>query len=199
MMNPMRHVLRLLAAFLIITPAFTLAADGAARGVWTDANDAALPADFQVQGEYVGKISGGGKLGCQVIALGGGAFQAVVYPGGLPGSGWDGENKILMDGRGDGDKTVFKPAEGKTRSILPNRRKSFRRPANFLADRPEGLIRASSADGVLSGKTDDGKVVHAEEDRSRESKYAGQRCRPRTRSCYSMAASTDQWTAWPFG
>ena len=79
------------------------------KGVWTDPNDATLPLDFKVQGEYVGTDKS--KIACQVIALGGGKFQAVVYPGGLPGDGWDGKNKSLMDGSLDGEKTTFKPAE----------------------------------------------------------------------------------------
>src|SRR5262245_41139909 len=79
------------------------------KGVWTDPNDSTLPPDFKVQGEYVG--TGDAKIACQVIALGGGKFQAVVYPSGLPGDGWDGKNRSLMDGSLDGEKTTFKPAE----------------------------------------------------------------------------------------
>lgn len=48
--------------------------------------------DFQVQGEYVGKL-GDHAFGVQVIALGGGKFDGVVYPNGLPGAGWDAEKK----------------------------------------------------------------------------------------------------------
>src|SRR5206468_1760808 len=72
-------------------------------GVWTDPADPTMPVDFQIQGEYVGSVQGGDKLGCQIIALGKGAFQAVVTPGGLPGDGWDGKNKILLDGQLEGD------------------------------------------------------------------------------------------------
>ena len=36
-------------------------------GTWTDPNDESLPDDFKVQGEYVGKVLEGDKLGCQVI------------------------------------------------------------------------------------------------------------------------------------
>src|SRR5262249_18997821 len=64
------------------------------KGVWTDPNDPSLPVDFKIQGEYAGEVPGGAKLGCQVIALGNGSFQAVVLPGGLPGAGWDGKDKI---------------------------------------------------------------------------------------------------------
>jgi hypothetical protein len=78
------------------------------KEVWTDTADPTLPVDYKYQGEYVGK-----DVGCQVIALGNGTFQAVVCKGGLPGAGWDGKNKSLMDGKLEGDKVVFEPAAGK--------------------------------------------------------------------------------------
>src|SRR5262245_25236775 len=43
------------------------------KEVWTDTGDPTLPADYKFQGEYV--MDGGA---CQVIALGKGAFQAVL-------------------------------------------------------------------------------------------------------------------------
>ncbi|MFQ5735073.1 MAG: DUF1080 domain-containing protein [Planctomycetaceae bacterium] len=64
--------------------------------------------DFAVQGEYVGKIGTGGRLGAQVIALGDGRFDAVLYAGGLPGAGWDGKAPVPLKGKRDGKTTNFK-------------------------------------------------------------------------------------------
>ena len=130
-----------------------LAAQG--KGVWTDPKDPTLPADYRVQGEYSGEIPGGGKMGAQVIALGAGAFQAVLLPGGLPGDGWDGTSRLLLDGRLDGDKATFKTFEG-------NRKYLAQKPEEFSATRsiPKGQ-KAWSAEisgGVLKGQTDDGKA-----------------------------------------
>jgi hypothetical protein len=124
------------------------------KGVWTDPADPSLPADFKIQGEYSGD-GPGGKVGAQVIALGGGAFQAVLYPGGLPGDGWDGKQKLLLDGRLEGAAAAFKAAEGKRKYLA-------QKPEEFSAVRtfpPEGqkAWSASIAAGKLSGKTDDGK------------------------------------------
>lgn len=74
------------------------------KEVWTDASDPTLPADFKFQGEYA--FAGGA---CQVIALGNGAFQGVLYDGGLPGKGWDGKHRGLINGRLDGNKVAFTP------------------------------------------------------------------------------------------
>ncbi|MFO0966999.1 MAG: DUF1080 domain-containing protein [Gemmataceae bacterium] len=86
------------------------------KEVWTDPEDASIPIDFYLQGEYLGK-SKEGTVGAQVIALGNGEFQAVIYPGGLPGSGWDGKNRSLMQGCLGDDGVVFSPATGKRRYI----------------------------------------------------------------------------------
>jgi hypothetical protein len=125
------------------------------KKVWTDAADPSLPADFKLQGEYSGD-----KLGAQVIALGGGQFQAVVLPGGLPGDGWDGKSKILLAGRLEGDRAVFTPADGARKYLA-------QKPEEFSATRkfpPEGQKpwSGSAANGALTLKTDDGKELKLE-------------------------------------
>jgi len=84
------------------------------KEVWTDVKDPSLPDDFKYQGEYVDLKN---KIGCQVIALGKGMFQAVVCEGGLPGAGWDGKNKSLMHGKLEGTAVAFAPADGKRKYL----------------------------------------------------------------------------------
>lgn len=64
-----------------------------------------VDADYAIQGEYSGTLEGK-KTGVQVVALGGGKFDAVLYRGGLPGDGWSGDktqmdrgNAVTADGR----------------------------------------------------------------------------------------------------
>lgn len=83
-----------------------------AGGVWTNPKDSTLPVDFTIQGEYAAD-----GLGCQVIALGNGTFQAVLYAGGLPGAGWNGKHRSLMEGKLEGGKAVFVEAAGKRRYL----------------------------------------------------------------------------------
>ena len=127
--------LRSLVALLAITVVSTLHAAKGSSPTWTDAADETLPADFAFQGEYVGE-----GVGVQVIALGSGALHAVVYPGGLPGAGWDGKNRSLMAG-------ALEPAEGERRYLA-------KEPEKFSASKtyPPAGHQAWSATIALRGK-----------------------------------------------
>jgi len=84
--------------------------------VFNDPQAAGL--DYALQGEYAGQVSyekGQAKIGFQVIALGGGAFQGVFYYGGLPGDGWDKKTKFESAGKLVGDELVFEHLLGSGR------------------------------------------------------------------------------------
>jgi hypothetical protein len=65
--------------------------------------------DFKIQGEYGDAEAGKAKFGAQVIALANDQFRLVLFPGGLPGAGWNGDKKtkIEIDGKREGDKVSF--------------------------------------------------------------------------------------------
>jgi Domain of Unknown Function (DUF1080) len=69
--------------------------------------------DFAIQGEYVGEIGGGDKLGAQVIAEGNGKFSVVFLPGGLPGDGWDENTRITGPGVLKDGKALIETDQGK--------------------------------------------------------------------------------------
>jgi len=73
----------------------------------TFTNPEAAGRDFQIQGEYVGHVGKVVPIGVQVIALGGGQFDGVVYRGGLPGAGWDGSPSSYFVGKTDGRVTAL--------------------------------------------------------------------------------------------
>src|SRR3954471_14259250 len=129
----------LLAAAGLAAP---LAAQPKDKGVWTDPHDPTLPVDFKIQGEYVGD-----HLGAQVIALGGGTFQAVVLPGGLPGAGWDGKNKVLLDGKLADDKVTFE--------AITSGKRSYKQGGLgvFSATRKFPPVGQTAMTGSISGKT----------------------------------------------
>ncbi len=68
-------------------------------------------ADFEIQGEYLdpARLPGGETryMGLQVVALGGGRFEGVVYQGGLPGAGWDRVHRATVQGETSGDATLL--------------------------------------------------------------------------------------------
>jgi hypothetical protein len=148
-----------LAALIVLSISLSLEAkeEKEETAVWANPNDPTIPADFALQGEYIGEIDGGPKVGCQVIALDKGEFQAVMYPGGLPGAGWDRKNKILMAGKLSEDgKMTLVPAEGRRwyRTADPA---TFSATPNFPPNghRP---FHATIAGKAMKGKTDDGKT-----------------------------------------
>jgi hypothetical protein len=59
-------------------------------------------ADYQDQGEYVNDWGG-----AQVIALGDNQFRLVLYPGGLPGAGWDQSSRNAAEGKREGGSIQF--------------------------------------------------------------------------------------------
>ena len=118
--------------------------------------DAADPkkvdADFKFQGEYAGSLGGQYDVGAQVIALGGGKFKMVLYPGGLPGAGYDSGEKREYDGARDGDTVTF--TGGTTGKSISGGKLTFERDGqSFSIDR---TIRKSP---TLSAKPPEGATV----------------------------------------
>jgi len=116
--------------------------------------------DFDIMGEYVGTVAGGKKIGVQVIALGGGHFQAVFLPGGLPGAGWDEKTKILCQGKLADGKVVFEPAKG-SRRYLGGGADQFSATRQF-PPKTQKPYTATIEGGKLTGKTDTGEAIAAE-------------------------------------
>lgn len=72
---------------------------------------AAVDTDYHYQGEYYGSLINSQNCcettGLQVIARGDGKFDAVLYQGGLPGNGWNGETKSKLSGAIAGSSLVL--------------------------------------------------------------------------------------------
>ena len=61
-------------------------------------------ADFLLQGEYTGPATASSNQGLQLVALGDGTFQGVLYGKGLPGESWDGKTRLALTGETVGGK-----------------------------------------------------------------------------------------------
>jgi hypothetical protein len=103
-----RFVLAGLTGAAACTAALSLPAGGTApdrNPAYTD--PAQTDEDFPFQGEYAGTVAhdaGPVAMGVQVVALGGGKFAAVGYPGGLPGAGWTRPDRVLGTGERLGER-----------------------------------------------------------------------------------------------
>ena len=162
----MRH-LCVAAGACLLAGNLLLAAAPNAKNVFTDAK--AAGADFAVQGEYVGKIGQERKLGIQVIALGKGKFDAVLYAGGLPGAGWDAKTRVRMKGQSgtDGVKFTGKNFSGKVvkgvfsgtaeDDVAFQAKHVVRKSATLGAKPPAGAVVLF--DGTSAAAWNGGKVV----------------------------------------
>ena len=109
-------------------------------GTYTDLNDENLPSDFIFQGEYEGS-----GYGAQVISLDKGFFHIVVYQGGLPGEGWNGTDRSLLDGKIHKQGVSIKTADGKRKYLAAN-------PEEFSATRKFPPIGHKAFSGSIDGK-----------------------------------------------
>jgi hypothetical protein len=146
----MKCLAKRLIAFCLLAFACTTVAHAKSGGpAWEDPEKARKEdPDFSIQGEYSGIIAGEEgplKTGTQVIALGGGQFRAVTYFGGLPGDGWDKSEKMEMEAKAEAGVVVFSK------------------------DGYSGTL----ADGVITVKNPDGKVIGKLEKVERKSPTLG--------------------------
>ena len=165
-------------ALAAAAPAFAKDKPQAAKHIVATEVAAAGP-DYEVQGEYSGKIQADGKsvkYGAQVIALGDGKFHAVAYEGGLPGDGWDEKTRHEADGQTKDGETSFvdkqentatirdgaltiKNAKGETLGTL---KKTVRKSPTLGEKPPAGaivLFDGTSADAFTNGRVKDGLLL----------------------------------------
>lgn len=99
--------------------------------------------DFLVQGEYAGLVGGSQTIAAQVIAMGGGKFEGVLYGGGLPGAGWDETTRFHFRGE---------TKDGVTRFIaLHGERLKYENP-NFTGELREGIFKGTADYTLKTGK-----------------------------------------------
>lgn len=167
------------AAALLALTSNCPAADDTKKNIVATTPEDAGP-DFAVQGEYTGELEskdGKSKAGAQIIALGNGKFDLVLYIGGLPGAGWNrGDKREKASGEtkdgattfttkdwaariADGTLTITDPS-GKTLGAL---KKTERKSPTLGAKPPEGanvLFDGTSADKFKNGRvTKDGLLM----------------------------------------
>ncbi len=160
--------------WLIVGQTPSRGADDAAPAKHPDAEllgDLAKDPEFGTQGEYVGG-EGDQKLGAQVIARGEGKYHAVLLPGGLPGAGWNGKDKIPLQGATQdgvvelkGENWTARIEQGKLAAKGPHSvdlKKIYRVSPTMAAKPAEGavvLFDGSNVDAWEHAKLEDGKLL----------------------------------------
>jgi len=148
--------LKILGAAALVSLASLLLSPFAARAAEPDAaNPAKVDADYPIQGEYSGTLDGQ-KAGLQIVALGNGNFDGIMYPGGLPGDGWSGDRSLLRKAPGkrndDGTATF---TEGSATGVVKDGSITFTDGGN-IRGRMERVVRESP---TLGAKAPEGAAV----------------------------------------
>lgn len=130
--------------------------------------------DFQVQGEYLGTIGNETQVGAQVVALGDGKFDAVLYADGLPGAGWDGKTKVRLEGESGvgGTQLRGKNFKGTIRDgtltgvaeedVSYELKKVHRESPTLGAEPPAGAIAlfdGTNVDAWMNGRIEEGELL----------------------------------------
>jgi hypothetical protein len=134
--------------------------------------------DFKLQGEYKGRVTlegGEQDFGVQLVAGGDRHFDAVAYPGGLPGEGWDGGSKIQAEGKRSGGTLEFTSGgtaelqdgelvvHGADGQLIGRLKKVHRKSRTLEMPAPPGavvLFDGTSAEAFVNGRmTDDGLLM----------------------------------------
>jgi len=97
----------------IILLFLSLSAPAQEKTIWVHPDTARKQTpDFSVQGEYRGEIrlknGFSSPMGAHLIALGSGTFRLVLYPGGLPGDGWNEKIRFRSTAERQEEQITFK-------------------------------------------------------------------------------------------
>ncbi len=106
-------LLHCLSTFFVLGICQVRAAEKKQDKAWTDPKVALIEdSDFSIQGEYGSEKAGDFAEGVQVVALGGGLFDAYLLEGGLPGLGWTPDKtRTILKGTRQEDKIVFESSD----------------------------------------------------------------------------------------
>lgn len=129
--------------------------------IWTDPGKAKVEdPDFSVQGEYHFP-SGDPAGGVQIVALGGGKFDAYLMEGGLPGVGWlAGQGRTKVHGSTEGETISFTNQQGEeVAHLVKGRFFSLKGSYKPFAKFPSILDRAEHKSPTLGAKPPKDAVV----------------------------------------
>jgi len=135
-------------------------------------DSAAAGADFARQGEYLG-AAGTGQFAAQLIALGDGKYQGVLYAKGLPGGTWDNKTRLALTGetadatvhlKGTNCSAVLKEnlLKGELDGVPFELKKIARQSPTLGAKPPEGALVLFDGTGVdqwQNGKLVEGNLL----------------------------------------
>ncbi len=114
----------------------------------TDPADAG--SEYGFQGEYFGIVSGGYRrtqIGLQIVAGPDQQLRAVEYRGGLPGSGWDGSEKMYSSGAWDRSVAILRGDQRKI--VIVNHEIWILSSTNTLRGIIKKVHRRSPTQGLL--------------------------------------------------